>query len=130
MWIRPVLGTVGAEAHATLMTNEFKASNTTDATVGQSLLSRVQSRMAEIEGALGTTTLDGRTRRDLQMALDEVQGLLTGDLDNIPRVVSVQLNNWLEANKHLDEHHDETPREVSPETQVPDDELPSPDQPL
>jgi hypothetical protein len=31
--------------------------------------------------------------------------LLTGDLDQIPRVVAVELSAWLEANKHINEWH-------------------------
>lgn len=86
------------------MTNTHASSNTTDATVGQTLRIRVETRKAELEAALTSSTLDTRTRRDLELALGEVQGLLTGDLDRIPKVVAIELNNWLEANKHLDEH--------------------------
>jgi len=97
------------------MTNDYKhesaSSNTTDATIGQSLRTRVEARKAEIEAAITNSTLDARTRQDLESALGEVQGLLTGDLDRIPRVVAAELNTWLEANKHLDEHHEAAPRE-------------------
>jgi hypothetical protein len=79
--------------------------NTTDATVGQSLRDRVAARKAELEAAIANSATDPRIRNDLQTALDQVEGLLTGDLDRIPRVVSAGLNMWLEANKHLDEHH-------------------------
>jgi hypothetical protein len=30
---------------------------------------------------------------------------LTGDLDQIPRVVAAELSTWLEANKHINEWH-------------------------
>jgi len=79
--------------------------NTTDATVGESLRARVQQREAELEAAIATATTDPRVRRELELALGEVRGLLTGDLDRIPKVVAVELNTWLEASKHLDEHH-------------------------
>lgn len=79
--------------------------NTTDATVGQSLRDRVAARTAELEAAIADPDTDERVRNDCQTALDQVQGMLTGDLDEIPRVVSASLNMWLEANKHLDEHH-------------------------
>jgi mannose-6-phosphate isomerase-like protein (cupin superfamily) len=46
-----------------------------------------------------------------------VQGLLTGDLDNFPRVVAAELNTWLEASKHLDEYH----RAVAAEGETPTD---------
>ncbi len=90
------------------MTNAHNqtTSNTTDATVGQSLRTRVETRKAEIEIAISNSTLDTRTRRDLELALGEVQSLLTGDLDRIPKVVAIELNTWLEASKHLDEHHE------------------------
>jgi len=87
-----------------LMMND-KEPNTTDATTGQSLRARVETRKAEIEAAVARPDLDKRVRRDLDVALSEVGGLLTGDLDNIPKVVAAQLNTWLEANKHLDERH-------------------------
>ena len=85
-------------------TNKTTSSNTTDASVGQSLRRRVEARKAELEAAIKGSTLDARTSYDLGIALAEVEGLLTGDLDHIPRVVAVELNTWLEANKHLDEH--------------------------
>ncbi|MBL0215402.1 MAG: hypothetical protein IPQ07_16140 [Myxococcales bacterium] len=90
------------------MTNviEHASANTTDATVGQSLRTRVEMRKAEIEVAIANSTLDARTRRDLESALGAVDGLLTGDLDRIPKVVAIELNTWLEASKHLDEHHE------------------------
>lgn len=83
--------------------------NTTDATVGQNLRVRVAARKAEIEAAIASPATDERTRSDLQMALGQVEGLLTGDLDQIPRVVASKLSAWLEANKHLDEHHASAP---------------------
>jgi hypothetical protein len=79
--------------------------NTTDATVGQTLLVRVAARKAELAAALANPATDERTRADLQTALDQIDGLLTGDPTQIPRVVSASLSTWLEANKHLDEHH-------------------------
>lgn len=79
--------------------------NTTDATVGQSLPARVAARKTELEAALADPATGERTRADLQTALSQVEGLLTGDLDRIPRTVSASLSTWLEANKHLDEHH-------------------------
>lgn len=82
-----------------------KEMNTTDATAGQSLRTRVAARKAEIEAAVANPDTDGRTRGDLQCALDQVEGLLTGNLEEIPRVVAAELSTWLEANKHLDEHH-------------------------
>jgi hypothetical protein len=89
------------------MTNDEQcaSSNSTDATIGQSLRTRVETRKAELEAAITNDALDTRTRLDLELALSEVQGLLTGDLDHIPKVVAAELSTWLEAAKHLDEHH-------------------------
>jgi hypothetical protein len=50
-------------------------------------------------------TTDARIRGDLEKALGRLTGLLTGDLDHFPRVVAAEVSTWLEANKHLDEHH-------------------------
>ena len=77
--------------------------NTTDATRGSSLRARVTARKEELERAFATLAPDDRGRRDVEGALNEVSGLLTGDLDHIPRVVAMELNNWLEANKHINE---------------------------
>jgi hypothetical protein len=77
--------------------------NTTDATRGSSLLERVTARKQELEQAFATLAPDDRARSEIESALNEVTGLLTGDLDHIPRVVSAELNNWLESNKHVNE---------------------------
>jgi hypothetical protein len=87
--------------------------NTTDATVGQSLRARVAARMTELEAAIANPDTDALVRNDLQTALDQVQGMLTGNLDQIPHVVAASLNMWLEANKHLDEHHSPPPQPVA-----------------
>ena len=91
--------------------------NTTDASAGQHLLARVQARTAELETAVAATSTPAHVRAELQAALSEIAGLLTGDLANIPQVVDAQLSRWLEVNKHLDEHHDapaEEPRTGPP----------------
>jgi hypothetical protein len=93
-----------------IMMNEDSSkteTNTTDGTVGQRLRDRVAARKAELEAAIASPTTDERTRSDLQSALGQVEGMLTGNLDQIPRVVAANLSAWLEANKHLDEHHPE-----------------------
>ena len=85
--------------------------NTTDETVGESLRLRVEQRGAELEAAIAMPATNPRVRRELEIALGEVRGLLTGNLDRIPKVVAAELNIWLEASKHLDEHH---PRAAHP----------------
>jgi hypothetical protein len=82
-----------------------KNDNTTDATRGSSLRVRVQARRQELEQALSKVGRDDRARVDIEQALSEVTGLLTGDLDRIPRVVAAELSTWLEANKHINEWH-------------------------
>ena len=85
-----------------------KNANTTDATRGSSLRVRVQDRKRELELALAKLGPDDRARGDIEHSLNEISGLLTGDLDQIPRVVAVELSNWLEASKHIDEWHPAT----------------------
>lgn len=79
--------------------------NTTDANIGNSLRSRVEIRKAELESAIGKASTDKRVRGELEIALSELDELLSGDLDHIPKVVAAELSTWLEANKHIDEHH-------------------------
>lgn len=83
----------------------MKHENTTDATRGSNLRSRVETRMKELELALETLQLNDRARPDIETALAGVRGLLTGDLDHIPYVVATELSSWLESNKHVNEHH-------------------------
>lgn len=80
-----------------------KNANTTEAMRGASLRARVEARKQELELALAKLGADDRARGDIEHALSEVTGLLTGDLDQIPRVVAAELSTWLEANKHVDE---------------------------
>jgi hypothetical protein len=82
-----------------------KNANTTDATRGSSLKIRVETRKQELELALAKLGPDDRARPDIELALNEVGELLTGNLDQIPHVVAAELNNWLEANKHVNEWH-------------------------
>jgi hypothetical protein len=79
--------------------------NSTDATRGFDLKIRVESRKKELEEALATLGPEDRARYDIEHALNEVSGLLSGDHDEIPRVVAAALNRWLEASKHIDEWH-------------------------
>lgn len=85
------------------MTNKHE--NTTDATRGSNLRSRVETRMRELELALTTLDPADRTRPEIEFALDTVRGLLTGDLDQIPHVVGEELSKWLEVNKHVNERN-------------------------
>ncbi len=92
--------------------------NSTDATIGQPLRIRVEARIAELTAALEAATSSATLRSDLEIALSEVEPLLTGDRDHLPAVVAVDLNRWLEANKHLAEfHHRAPPTEAADPTE-------------
>jgi hypothetical protein len=78
--------------------------NSVDATTGQPIVARVNARKLELEtllAALPDTEVD--VRRDIDLALATINSLLTGDLENVPPVVAVDMNRWLERNKHLAE---------------------------
>jgi hypothetical protein len=78
--------------------------NSTDATRGQPLALRAQKRKAELEEALAKVPADDRRGgNDLVLALDTVNGLLTGDLENLSDATASALSRWLESTKHLAE---------------------------
>ncbi|HSD88874.1 MAG TPA: hypothetical protein VLB44_15205 [Kofleriaceae bacterium] len=78
--------------------------NPTDATRGESLKVRAIAHKKALEEQLATLGPDDqRARREIEMALSQIEGLLTGDLDNIPKVVAVELSRWLEASKYISE---------------------------
>jgi len=76
--------------------------NALDATPGPSLKIRVLEHQKSLQEALDTLSPTDRARRDIEAALSQVQGLLTGDLDRIPHVVAAELSRWLEATKYVD----------------------------
>jgi hypothetical protein len=78
--------------------------NTTDATRGEPLAARAQKRKAELEAALEKLPAsEVRARNDIELALSTVDGLLTGDVDQLSDVTASNLNRWLEQSKHLAE---------------------------
>lgn len=79
--------------------------NSTDATRGQPLRARIEQRKRELEAGASKRELGDPIRRDIEQALTRLAILLPGDLDQIPHVTGKTLNAWLEASKHLDEHH-------------------------
>jgi hypothetical protein len=85
-------------------TSSTSASTTddTDQTRGQSLKSRVLAHKQALEDTLAALSPTDRARRDVEAALSQVHGLLTGDLDHIPHVVAAELSRWLEATKYVD----------------------------
>jgi len=78
--------------------------NSSDATVGQPLVRRVQQRVAELEALQWNLAEDDlQTRGAIDLALATIGPLLTGDLEHIPAVVNADLSRWLERNKHVAE---------------------------
>ena len=75
--------------------------NPIDTMRGQSLKLRVAAHKEALEKSLAKLGPGDRSRRDIELALSEVQGLLTGDLDHIPKVVAAELSRWLEATKYI-----------------------------
>jgi len=104
----------------------MKDINSTDAT--QSLRVRVETRARELE-AVVVRMAPGDARLDVERALDAIDRLLTGYLDAIPSIVSMQLGEWLEHNKHLAEQPAplERPPTSTPGTYVATPAAPTPD---
>lgn len=75
--------------------------NPVDATRSQSLRLRAAAHKEALEESLAKLDPNDRSRRDIEAALSELQGLLTGDLDHIPKVVAAELSRWLEATKYV-----------------------------
>lgn len=78
--------------------------NSTDATMGEPIVMRVKTRMAELEKALAALPKDELSARaDIEEALAAAGGQLTGDLAHPPATVAAALSRWLEGSKHLAE---------------------------
>lgn len=78
--------------------------NSVDATTGQPMIARVLSRKAELEAIRQTLhETDLQTLSDIDVALQTIDGLLTGDHANIPPVVVADMSKWLERSRHLAE---------------------------
>ena len=97
---------------------------------GQGLRALVEARRHELEGALGHIRANGRSNGSsnpaskIEEALAALDGLLTGDLDNISEVTAVQLNQWIETSKYLTAE----PAVASPPPELPPtDAAPLPD---
>lgn len=83
---------------------EARHVNSVDATVGQPMVARVMERKTELEALLGgLDKKDTGTRDDIEAALALIGQMLSGDLTNVPAVVMVDMNRWLERTKHLGE---------------------------
>ncbi len=82
--------------------SSIAAMNSTDATIGQPIIQRVQTRHRELSNILATLPPENDTVRSaIQLALDTVAGLIPGDLSTVPSTVMGDLNQWLEDNKYL-----------------------------
>lgn len=78
--------------------------NSVDATTGQPMIARVLQRKAELEAIRQTLhETDLHTLSDIDVALQTIEGLLTGDHANIPPVVVADMSKWLERSRHLAE---------------------------
>jgi hypothetical protein len=68
-----------------------------------SLRTLCETRQEELKAALASMGDEAQpqTRQDIQSALDALDGLLTGNLDQIPPVVALQLTKWIESSKYL-----------------------------
>jgi hypothetical protein len=78
--------------------------NSVDATMGQPIVARVLARKHELEALQERLPDDAlRARGDIDLALNTINELLTGDLARVPPVVVADMSRWLETNKHLAE---------------------------
>jgi len=78
--------------------------NSTDATRGQPLVQRAQTRRAELAAYLETLPATSlRERTDIETAISMVDEQLTGDLEQMSDATRAALSRWLELNKHLAE---------------------------
>jgi hypothetical protein len=80
--------------------------NSVDATAHQPIVERVAARVRELESLLEALPADAASKREeISTALATVKPMLTGDLAKVPPVVGVDLNRWLERNKHVGEQN-------------------------
>jgi len=83
---------------------DFSPTNSTDATMGEPLAARAKARREELVNIQSKLGEDRKTEAsDLQLAIDTVDGLLTGDPTQLTETTSSDLNRWLEETKHLGE---------------------------
>lgn len=100
----PAEPTIAAAEEATSEPAVERHINSVDATVGQPMIDRVMDRKNELQALLHSLPeTDTATRDHIGLALSTIQELLSGDLENVPAVVTVDMNRWLERNKHLGE---------------------------
>jgi hypothetical protein len=68
-----------------------------------SLRTLCEVRQGELKDVLARLGPAGspQTRKDIEAALDALDGLLTGNLDAIPPVVAMQLSRWIASSKYL-----------------------------
>jgi len=76
------------------------------ATTHPGLVARVKTRKAELEADLAKLAPADRARLPVEMALSQIEGLLGGNLDPLPKVVGEELSAWLEATKYIGEQHE------------------------
>jgi hypothetical protein len=78
--------------------------NSTDMTIGQPIVARLQARQQELSTLLvAVPDKNGHLHSEITLALDAVQQLLSGDLANVTPIVLADMNRWLQRNKHVAE---------------------------
>ena len=78
--------------------------NSTDATRGEPLAMRARMRKAELEIARDKLPASAvRMRMDIELALESVNALLTGDTTKLSDATASELSHWLEHTKHFAE---------------------------
>jgi|GEM_PF-1807208 len=78
--------------------------NSTDATRGEPLALRANTRKLELEKALEKLpTFESRERTDIETALGALKELMTGDVQHLSDTTAASINRWLESVKHLAE---------------------------
>ncbi|MBA3461829.1 MAG: hypothetical protein H0T46_17850 [Deltaproteobacteria bacterium] len=78
--------------------------NSVDAGAGQPMVARLMARKAELETILAGLAEDDRgTRSDIEGALAHLVLLTCGNLEDVPKLVIVDMSRWLERTRHLGE---------------------------
>lgn len=76
--------------------------NSTDVTRGQPLALRALKRKAELQAVLDNLPADELTTRgDIELVIQTLSQLLTGDVDHLAETTAAELNRVLENNKYL-----------------------------
>jgi hypothetical protein len=89
-----------------MQTPENQNQNQIQGTANVTLVAQVEARQAELTRELAGTSHSASTRADIESALATLPTLLTGDLTQLPDMVSRDLIRWLDTSKYLGVHGD------------------------